>query len=57
MIYRVMLNTNSWNADTDYIEMAQLLGDAALPGEAAAVLDQAMSAAPSRTSTKSAPPA
>ena len=43
MIYRVMLNTNSWNADTDYIEMAQLLGDAALPGEAAAVLDKAMS--------------
>jgi tetratricopeptide (TPR) repeat protein len=31
-------------ADTDYIEMAQLLGDAALPGEAAAVLNKAMSA-------------
>jgi hypothetical protein len=43
MIYRIMYNTNSWNADTDYIEMAQLLGDAALPGEAAAVLDKAMS--------------
>jgi len=43
MIYRVMYNTNSMNADTDYIEMAQLLGDAALPGEAAAVLDKAMS--------------
>jgi hypothetical protein len=43
MIYRVMYNTNSMNADTDYIEMAQLLGDAALPGEAAAVLNKAMS--------------
>jgi tetratricopeptide (TPR) repeat protein len=29
--------------DTDYIEMAQLLGDAALPGEAATVLNKAMS--------------
>jgi hypothetical protein len=44
MIYRIMYNTNSMNADTDYIEMAQLLGDAALPGEAAAVLNKAMSA-------------
>jgi len=43
MIYRIMYNTNSMNADTDYIEMSQLLGDAALPGEAAAVLDKAMS--------------
>jgi tetratricopeptide (TPR) repeat protein len=43
MIYRVMYNTNSMTADTDYIEMAQLLGDAALPGEAAAVLNKAMS--------------
>jgi hypothetical protein len=43
MIYRVMYNTSAMNADTDYIEMAQLLGDAALPGEAAAVLDKAMS--------------
>ena len=43
MIYRVMNATNSWNADTDYIEMAQLLGDATLPGEAAALLDKAMS--------------
>ena len=43
MIYRIMYNTNSMNADTDYIEMAQLLGDAALPGEAAAVLEKAMS--------------
>jgi tetratricopeptide (TPR) repeat protein len=44
MIYRVMYNTNAMNVDTDYIEMAQLLGDAALPGEAAAVLNKAMSA-------------
>jgi hypothetical protein len=43
MIYRVMYDTNSMNADTDYIEMAQLLGDAGLPGEAYAVLEKAMS--------------
>jgi hypothetical protein len=43
MIYRLMFDTNSMNADTDYIEMAQLLGDAGLPGEAYAVLDKAMS--------------
>jgi hypothetical protein len=43
MIYRVMFDTNSMNADTDYIEMAQLLQDAGLPGEAAAVLDKASS--------------
>jgi tetratricopeptide (TPR) repeat protein len=43
MLYRIMYDTNSMNADTDYIEMAQLLGDASLPGEAAAVLDKAMS--------------
>jgi tetratricopeptide (TPR) repeat protein len=43
MIYRVMYNTNSMNVDTDYIEMAQLLADVALPGEAAAVLGKAMS--------------
>src|SRR4029077_3532394 len=42
MIYRVMYDTNSMNADTDYIEMAQLLGDAGLPGEAQAVLEKAM---------------
>jgi len=42
MIYRVMYNTNSMNADTDYIEMAQLLADAALPGEAQAVLEKAI---------------
>jgi tetratricopeptide (TPR) repeat protein len=43
MIYRVMHDTNSMNADTDYIEMAQLLGDKALPGEAQMVLEKAMS--------------
>lgn len=43
MIYRLMYTTNSMNADTDYIEMAQLLADAALPGEAEAVLEKAMS--------------
>ena len=44
MIYRVMFDTHSMNADTDYIEMAQLLGDAGLPGEAQVVLEKAMSA-------------
>ncbi len=43
MIYRIMYDTNSMNADTDYIEMAQLLQDGGLPGEAAAVLDKASS--------------
>jgi tetratricopeptide (TPR) repeat protein len=43
MIYRIMFDTNSMNADTDYIEMAQLLADAGLPGEAYAVLQKAMS--------------
>jgi hypothetical protein len=42
MIYRVMFDTNSMQADTDYIEMAQLLGDAALPGEAQIVLEKAI---------------
>jgi len=42
MIYRIMYNTNSMNAGSDYVEMAQLLGDAALPGEAAQVLDKAI---------------
>ena len=32
MIYRIMYNTNAMNADTDYIEMAQLLGDAGAAG-------------------------
>src|ERR1700685_2437647 len=44
MLYRIMFDTNSMNADTDYIEMAQLLGDAGLPGEAQGVLEKAMSA-------------
>jgi tetratricopeptide (TPR) repeat protein len=44
MIYRIMFDTNSMQADTDYIEMAQLLGDAALPGEAQMVLEKLMSA-------------
>jgi tetratricopeptide (TPR) repeat protein len=43
MIYRVMFDTNSMNADTDYIEMAQLLGNAGLAGEAQTVLEKAMS--------------
>jgi len=43
MIYRIMYNSNAMNADTDYIEMAQLLADAALPGEAQAVLEKAVS--------------
>jgi len=44
MIYRIMYNTNAMNAGSDYIEMAQLLGDAALPAEAATVLDKASQA-------------
>jgi tetratricopeptide (TPR) repeat protein len=43
MIYRVMYDTTAMNADTDYIEMAQLLGDASLPGEAQMVLEKAIS--------------
>jgi hypothetical protein len=43
MIYRVMFDTHSMNADTDYIEMAQLLSDAALAGEARVVLEKALS--------------
>src|SRR5476649_2410004 len=43
MIYRIMYDTNSMQADTDYIEMAQLLGDKALPGEAQTVLEKAVS--------------
>jgi tetratricopeptide (TPR) repeat protein len=43
MIYRVMYDVGAMQADTDFIEMAQLLGDAALPGEAASVIDKAMS--------------
>jgi hypothetical protein len=43
MLYRVMYDTNSMTAGTDYIEMAQLLGDSALPAEAQTVLEKAMS--------------
>jgi hypothetical protein len=43
MIYRVMYDTDSMTAGSDYMEMAQLLGDAALPGEAAAVIEKAVS--------------
>jgi len=43
MLYRVMYDTNSMTAGSDYIEMAQLLGDAALPAEAQTVLEKAMS--------------
>jgi len=40
MIYRVMFNTSSMTASSDYLEMAQLLGDAGLPGEAQAVVQK-----------------
>src|SRR3984893_13234563 len=43
MLYRVMYDTNSMTAGSDYIEMAQLLGDSALPAEAQTVLEKAMS--------------
>jgi len=43
MIYRVMYNTSAMNAGSDYIEMAQLLGDAGLPGEAQSILEKAAS--------------
>jgi hypothetical protein len=44
MLYRVMYDTASMTAGSDYIEMAQLLGDAALPAEAQTVLEKAMAA-------------
>jgi hypothetical protein len=43
MIYRLMYVTNAMNAGADFMEMAQLLGDAALPGEAQAVLEKGIS--------------
>jgi tetratricopeptide (TPR) repeat protein len=43
MLYRVMYDTGSMTAGSDYMEMAQLLGDAALPAEAETVLEKAMS--------------
>jgi hypothetical protein len=44
MLYRVMYDTNAMTVGSDYVEMAQLLGDAALPAEAQAVLEKAMAA-------------
>src|ERR1700674_5360172 len=43
MIYRIMYDTAAMTTGSDYIEMAQLLGDAALPAEAQTVLEKAMS--------------
>jgi hypothetical protein len=43
MLYRVMYDTSSMTVGSDYIEMGQLLGDAALPAEAQTVLEKAMS--------------
>jgi outer membrane protein assembly factor BamD (BamD/ComL family) len=42
MIYRIMYDTGAMTVGTDYIEMAQLLGDAGLPGEAQSTLEKAM---------------
>jgi tetratricopeptide (TPR) repeat protein len=42
MLYRLMYDTASMAAGSDYIEMAQLLGDAALPAEAQGVLEKAI---------------
>jgi len=42
MIYRIMYNTNSMKVGSDYMEMAQLLGDAGLPAEATAVVQKAL---------------
>ena len=44
MIYRIMYDTGAMTVGTDYIEMAQLLGDAGLPGEAQTTLEKAMAA-------------
>src|SRR3984885_11388027 len=44
MLYRVMYDTNAMTVGSDYVEMAQLLGDAALPAEAESVLEKAMAA-------------
>ena len=44
MIYRVMYDTGAMSAGADYMEMAQLLGDAALPGEAQTVVEKATAA-------------
>jgi tetratricopeptide (TPR) repeat protein len=42
MLYRVMYDTNAMTAGSDYVEMAQLLGDNALPAEAQTVLEKAI---------------
>jgi TolA-binding protein len=39
-----MYDTNAMDKGSDFMEMAQLLGDAALPGEAATVLDKGTAA-------------
>jgi tetratricopeptide (TPR) repeat protein len=44
MVYRVMYDTSSMTAGSDYMEMAQLLNDAALPGEAQMVVEKATGA-------------
>jgi tetratricopeptide (TPR) repeat protein len=41
MLYRVMYDTNAMTVGGDFMEMAQLLGDAALPAEAQTVLEKA----------------
>jgi len=43
MLYRLMYDTASMSEGSDYIEMAQLLGDAALPAEAQNVLEKGIS--------------
>ena len=43
MLYRIMYDTGAMTQGSDYIEMSQLLGDAALPAEAQTVLEKAMS--------------
>jgi hypothetical protein len=43
MVLRIMYDTGSMTDDGPYIEMAQLLGDAALPGEAVMVLTKGQS--------------
>jgi tetratricopeptide (TPR) repeat protein len=42
MLYRVMYDTSAMTVGSDFIEMAQLLGDAALPAEAQTVLQKAI---------------
>jgi hypothetical protein len=44
MIYRIMYATDAMAEGSDYIEMAQLLGDAGLPAEGQTVLERAMAA-------------